>query len=102
MALSPLRKWLNAAFGLVLLVLIGISLWSLLGRPFELRAFCTGLQPGISYSTLRDLAELRGFRVSPQSEGVAHVYDYQSLGKFTCTLRMHGDRLAESSFAFSD
>jgi hypothetical protein len=102
MALSPLRKWLNTGFGVVMLVSVAALLWPLISRPFELRTFCAALQPGTSDKTVRTLAEPNGFSVSAQNNGVVHVYDHQSLGKFSCTLRMQGNVLTASSFGFTE
>jgi hypothetical protein len=102
MALSPFRKRINIAFGLVLIVFFGALLWPLVSRPFELRSFCSGLQPGMSFSAIRKLADQHGFQMSVPEADVAHIYDFQSLGKFSCSLRMQGGELIQSSFTFVD
>lgn len=54
MALTPLRKKLNIAFGLLLLGVLGLVLWPLLGRPLELKAFCGELRAGDATIAIRD------------------------------------------------
>ena len=102
MALTPVRKWLNAFFGVLLLAFLGSLLWPLLSRPFALRSFCGELQSGISIGAVRGLADQHGFKVSSSNDGTVHVYDYQSLGKFSCTLRMQGDKVVDAGFEFAD
>ena len=100
MALSPLRRRLNAGFGLLVLASALWLLWPLAWRPVALWAFCTNLTVGSLDDTMRTRAGDEGFKVSPLVGGVAHVYDLASLGKFSCTVRVQGGRLRSASFAY--
>lgn len=102
MALTPLRKQLNIGFGLLLLGAFGVALWPLIARPFELRAFCADLRPGTLEGVIRNLAAERGFRVSPLAGGEMQVYDFQSLGKFSCALRLDRGALVGAGFVIGD
>lgn len=102
MALTPIRKWLNITFGLILLAFVGVLLWPLISRPFALKAFCAELQPETPMGTVQDSASQRGFKVTAARNSVAHIYDHQSLGKFSCTLRFREDKLSGASFVFGD
>jgi hypothetical protein len=102
MALSPIRKWLNIGFGCLLVLFVGALVWPLLYRPFELHTFCAGLASGASEQTIRRLADQHGFKVSAADPSIAHVYDLQSLGKFSCALQMQGGALTTASFRFAD
>lgn len=100
MALSPIRKWLNITFGLILLAFIGALLWPLVSRPFVLKAFCDELQPGVAFSDAQGRASQHGFKVTPPHDNTAQVYDLQSLGKFHCTLSLRGNTISGLSFTF--
>ena len=102
MVLSPLRKKLNIAVGLLFLGGVGIALWPLVSRPLELRAFCSELRPGSPLAAISGLAAEHGFKVSPESIAGAHVYDYQSFGKFSCALSLRGGSLVNASFVVGD
>lgn len=102
MALTPLRKKLNLGFGLILLAAGAFALWPLVFRPLEMRTFCHELVPGSSEATIRSLAAEKGFRVSPTAGDRAHVYDYGSLGKFSCTLQLSGGSLSATTFVAGD
>lgn len=102
MALTPLRKWLNIAFGLLMLAFVGALLWPLIPRPFALKAFCDELQPDMPIGLLQQRASQLGFKVASPHANVAHVYDYRSLGKFSCTVRLRQDKVLGTSFAFGD
>ena len=102
MALTPLRKKLNIAVGLLFLGAIGFVLWPLLTRPLHLMSFCGDLRPGMADAEIRRLASEQGFHVSPLADAGAHVYDLQSLGRFNCALRIQAGALTSASFALSD
>lgn len=102
MPLTPLRKRLNFGFGVAVLAFAAVLLWPLVSRPLELRAFCADLRAGLSHGAIRNLADQKGFKVSAQRDGAAHVYDLQSLGKFSCKLRLQGDALVTSRFGFTE
>lgn len=102
MALTPLRKKLNIGFGLLLLGAFSIALWPLITRPFELRAFCADLRPATTEGIIRNLAAERGFQVSPRVGNEMQIYDFQSLGKFSCVLRLDREGLVSAEFVIGD
>lgn len=102
MALTPLRKKLNLACGLILLAGGAFALWPLVSGPLEMRAFCRELVPGSSEAAIRSLAAAKGFQVSPTTAEQAHVYDFRSLGKFSCTLQLKGGALLSATFVAGD
>jgi hypothetical protein len=102
MPLSPLRKKLNLAFGLMLLGVVAMVVWPLVSRPFVLRAFCNGIEPDSPLAALHSRALEHGFKVSPESNGVMHVYDLESLGKFSCTLSLRNGRVQGATFVLAD
>ena len=101
MPLSPLRKKLNLAFGLMLLGVVATLVWPLVSRPFVLRAFCNGIEPDSPLATLHSRVLEHGFKVSPESNGEMHVYDLESLGKFSCTLSLRNGRVKDLKVSHS-
>lgn len=77
-------------------------LWPLVDRSFVLGAFYNDQRPGISVQAVRSLADQHGFQVASPSKDIVHVFDFQSLGKFSCTLRMQCAKMTEASFVFAD
>ena len=102
MALTPLRKKLNIAVGLLFLGAICYVLWPLVSRPLESIAFCLTHEEGVDFPEMRRFFSDKGFRVSPLADSGAHVYRRLLMGARLFALRIKAGVLASASFALSD
>lgn len=100
MALTPARRRLNILFGLMLGVFLLCIFAPFLFAPVELWWFCRSIPMGISEEQIQAAATDAGFRMSPIQGDVAHIYDFASLGRFSCVLRVNNHTITDTVFEF--
>jgi hypothetical protein len=99
MAISALRKRLNAIGGFLLLAGLGYVIWPFIFGRTEMQSFCTGLPMGASLPQVQALAAAKGYLVSSQIDGKAFVHDPRSMGRFNCELHFVGASLVSAPYA---
>jgi hypothetical protein len=99
MAISALRKRLNAVGGLLLLAGLGYAIWPFIFGRAEMQNFCAALPVGASLSQVQALAAAKGYRVSSSIGNKAFVYDLRSMGRFNCELRFDATGLVSAPYA---
>lgn len=98
MAISALRKRLNAIGGLLLLTGLAYVMWPFIFGRAEMQSFCAGLPAGASLPQVQALTDAKGYRVSSPIEGKAFVHDPRSMGRFNCELHFRGARLVSAPY----
>lgn len=102
MTISPRRKRIFLAVGLLLLAGLGWIVWPFMAGPGQMQSFCSSLAVGTSVAQVQTQAGQHGYRVSSLIEGRAFVYEPRSFGRFTCDLQFGPDGLVSSVYLLND
>jgi len=102
MKISPRRKRIGVALGLLLLAGIGWIVWPFIASPGQMQNFCNSVVVGSSVAQVQAQAAQHGYRVSSLIEGRAFVHEPRSFGRFTCDLQFGTNGLVSSVYSFND
>lgn len=100
--LTPRRKRIRVALGLLLLAGLGWVVWPFMAGPGQMQSFCSSLAADASVEQVQAQAEQHGYRVSSLIEDRAFVHDSGSFGRFTCALQFESEGLVSSEYIFND
>lgn len=96
------RKRFALGLGLLLLAGIGLMAWPLIVGPDRMQDFCSALTVGQPLSSIQAQAAQHGYRMSPEHDGHAIVFDSAAFGRFTCSLQFGVDGLTSAVYVFND
>jgi len=93
------RKGLNGLAGLALLAGLGYYVVLFATAESRMRRACDHIKPGMSIAALAQYLEVNGLGPQvPRPDGVGHVGEVKTFGRFGCRIEMTGAVVRRSTF----